>query len=152
MRVRSGRRPRRAWRSSRTYWASLWSRSMHPGHDFRRPASSDELDALWDRVRTEPRSTEVVWLANGDRLAGGFLGLDDKRSRSRSVASPSRSIARAVRCPRFRPGAGQLSSAQSGFLELTLKDGSRLGVTEARLDDGTRSGHDAIRGHDQVFR
>ena len=34
---------------------------------------------LADRVRREPRTSEVLWLANGDRLTGGFLGLDETR-------------------------------------------------------------------------
>ncbi|HWT83296.1 MAG TPA: hypothetical protein VN648_31375, partial [Candidatus Methylomirabilis sp.] len=42
------------------------------------PTESDAFDQLWNRVAGETRSTEVVWMANGDRLTGGFLGLDDR--------------------------------------------------------------------------
>jgi hypothetical protein len=42
------------------------------------PTDSDALDGLVQRVRSERRSSEILWLANGDRLTGGFLGLTDK--------------------------------------------------------------------------
>ncbi len=42
------------------------------------PTESDAFDQLWNQVAGETRSTEVVWMANGDRLTGGFLGLDDR--------------------------------------------------------------------------
>ena len=42
------------------------------------PALPDDLDGLWDRVRLEARKEEVVWLSNGDRIAGGFLGWDER--------------------------------------------------------------------------
>ena len=34
------------------------------------PTESDGFDQLWNRVAGEPRSTEVVWMANGDRHDG----------------------------------------------------------------------------------
>src|SRR5262245_48070693 len=43
------------------------------------PSQAGAYDARWDQVVTEPRSTEVVWLANGDRLAGSFLEMDDRK-------------------------------------------------------------------------
>ena len=53
---------------------------MPPGPDpRRRRARPTTFDARWDQVLVEPRSTEVVWLTNGDRLAGGFLGMDDRK-------------------------------------------------------------------------
>ena len=53
-----------------------------------------ELDTLWERVRTEPRSTEVVWLANGDRLAGGFSAWIDSKIKIQVAGKPRSSIAR----------------------------------------------------------
>ena len=43
------------------------------------PSQGDELDSLWERVRIEPRKSEVVWLSNGDRISGGFLAWDDRK-------------------------------------------------------------------------
>src|SRR5262249_24690094 len=37
---------------------------------------SGSFDARWDQILVEPRTAEVVWLLNGDRLAGSFAGLD----------------------------------------------------------------------------
>ena len=84
-----------------------------PGIDLRRPElRPTELDPLWEQVRAEPRTTEVVWLANGDRLAGGFLGLDESKIKIQVAVSPSKSIAGGRR-PRFRPEADQLSHGPS---------------------------------------
>ena len=56
------------------------------------PTQTSDFDALWDRVTAEPRSTEVVWLMNGDRLArAAFSVWTITRSRSRSTASRSKS-------------------------------------------------------------
>ena len=48
---------------------------------------------------TSPATSEVLWLANGDRLAGGLLGLDDKK-----VA--------------FQPAAGKVELDRSGVVAL----------------------------------
>ena len=42
------------------------------------PNEGEDFDPLWEQVRGEPRSTDVIWMANGDRLTGAFLGLDDR--------------------------------------------------------------------------
>ena len=100
------------------------------------PADSDELDALSDRIRSEPRSSEVVWLMNGDRLTGGFLGLDDKIIKIQVDGKPvdvDRAGALAVG---FAAAIAGYPRPKQGFLELTLKDGTRLGVGEAKLDEG----------------
>ncbi len=95
------------------------------------------LDALWDQVRAEPRTSEVAWLANGDRLAGGFLGLDESKIKIQ-VAGKAASVDRTeVLSLGFDPKLVNYPRPKSDFLELTLKDGSRLGVTEPRIDDGS---------------
>jgi len=96
-----------------------------------------ELDRWWDRVCAEPRSTEVVWLANGDRLSGGFLGMDDSKIKIQSNGKPVEVDRAGVVALGFDPGLVRYPRPKSEFLELTLKDGSRLGVTEPRLDDDT---------------
>jgi hypothetical protein len=100
------------------------------------PTDSDELDALSDRVRSEPRSSEVVWLMNGDRLTGGFLGLDDKIIKIQVDGKPvdvDRTGALAVG---FAAAMAGYPRPKQGFLELTLKDGTRVGVGDAKLDEG----------------
>ena len=92
-------------------------------------------DTLQERVRTESRSTEVVWLANGDRLTGGFLGLDEGKVKIQVAGKPTFVDRSGVVALGFDPKLVSYPRPPSDFLELTLRDGSRLGVTEARLDD-----------------
>jgi hypothetical protein len=101
------------------------------------PVLSDEVYSLWDRVRLEPRKEEVAWLYNGDRLSGGFLGWDDRVLKLLSGGKP-REIARAgIAAVGFAPGLVDYPRPKSGFLELTLRDGSRFGVSDASIDEGT---------------
>ena len=97
--------------------------------------SDSELDPIMDRVRREPRTSEVLWLANGDRLAGGFLGMDENKITMQLGGKPAPVERAGVVALGFDPALVVYPLPNSDFLELTLKDGSRLGVTEARLDD-----------------
>ena len=55
-------------------WSSATRRTPSP-----RPADRPRRARRpGQRVRAEPRTSEVVWLNNGDKLTGGFLGLTDK--------------------------------------------------------------------------
>jgi hypothetical protein len=98
---------------------------------------SAELDSLWDRIRIEPRTSEVVWLANGDRLAGGFLGLDENKIKIQSNGKAVEIARAGVVAVAFDPRVVNYPRPKSTFLDLTLKDGSRIGVTEACLEDRT---------------
>jgi hypothetical protein len=101
------------------------------------PPQTGDFEALWDRVRSEPRSTEVVWLMNGDRLAGGFLSLDDHQIKIQVDGKPFEVERSGVVAMGFDPGLVNYPRPKSDFMELTLLDGTRLGVTEARIDDGS---------------
>jgi hypothetical protein len=101
------------------------------------PTQTGEFQALWDRVRSEARSTEVVWLMNGDRLAGGFLGLDDRQIKIQIDGKPFEVERSGVVALGFDPGLVNYPRPKSDFVEFTLVDGTRLGVTEARIDDGS---------------
>jgi hypothetical protein len=104
---------------------------------FAGPSRATELDPLWEQVRALPRTSEVVWLTNGDRLAGGFLSLDDSKIKIQVRGKPVEVDRPGVVALGFDPRLISYAKPKSDFLELTLKDGSRLGVTEARIDDGT---------------
>jgi hypothetical protein len=104
----------------------------------RPPADPSAVDALVARVRAEPRDSELVWLANGDKLLGQFAGLDEKKLIFQSTTGK-------LELPRTDSGVVALGFAQGQvsyrrptgpFLELTLTDGSRLGVTKARVERG----------------
>jgi hypothetical protein len=100
------------------------------------PAESVESDALLERVRTEPRTTEVLWLANGDRLAGGFLGLDEKRVKFQAPTGPTAIERAGVVALGFDPALVNYPRPEGDYLELTMADGSRLGVAGARVEQG----------------
>jgi hypothetical protein len=100
------------------------------------PAESAAADALVERVRSEPRTTEVLWLANGDRLAGGFLGLDEKRVKFQAPTAPAAIERAGVLALGFDPAVVVYSRPEGAFLELTMADGSRLGVADARVEQG----------------
>ena len=99
------------------------------------PSVRDDLDVLWDKVRLEPRRDEIVWLTNGDRVSGNFLGYDrvlkllyDGKPRE---IDQSRIVAVG-----FDPALVQYPLPASAYLELTLLDGSRFGASDARIHDG----------------
>ncbi len=101
------------------------------------PAQADDLDVLWERVRMEPRKAEVVWLANGDRISGGFLGWDDRKIKMQVDGKPVEIERTGIVAVGFDPTLASYPRPRSGFLELTLKDGTRIGVSGARIDDGS---------------
>ena len=88
----------------------------------------------------EPRTTEVVWLANGDRLAGEFLGLDERKIKIQVEGKPVEVDRSEVRAVGFNPGLVEYPRPKSSFLELTLKDGTRLGLADAKLEDASIAG------------
>jgi hypothetical protein len=100
------------------------------------PTDADAFDELWDRVRTEPRTTEVVWLANGDRLTGGFLGLDERAVKLQVEGKEVELDRTGVVAVGFDPAVLNYPRPGGGFLELGFTDGSRLAVTGAEVARG----------------
>jgi hypothetical protein len=98
---------------------------------------TDELDELSDLVRLEPRKSEVVWLANGDRLSGGFLGLEDRKLKIQIDGKPVEIDWPAITAIGFDPTLVNYPRPGSDFMEITLADGTRLGVEQARIDEGS---------------
>ncbi len=100
------------------------------------PTEADEADTLLSRVRSSPRQTELLWLANGDLLAGGFLGLDEKKIKFQPESGPIELERSGVVALGFDPALVVYPRPQGTFLELALADGSRLGVTAPRVEQG----------------
>jgi hypothetical protein len=100
------------------------------------PADADAADALVRKVRDEPRTSEVLWLANGDRLAGGFLGLSEKAVEFQPAGEPVKLNRAGVVAVGFDPALATYKTPGVAFLELTFSDGSRLGLAGVRLDQG----------------
>jgi hypothetical protein len=100
------------------------------------PAEPEALEDLLRKVREEKRSSEVLWLVNGDRLTGGFLGLSP-RTISFQPAAEAVEVERAqVVALGFDPSLISYPRPKGEYLELTLADGSRLGVKDARVEKG----------------
>jgi hypothetical protein len=103
---------------------------------FSSPTDTEEIVSLLARVRSEPRSSEVLWLGNGDRIAGGFLGLDDKKVKFQVNGAPVELDRSGVVALGFDPSLVVYPKPRGDYLELTMSDGSRLGVTQPRLEQG----------------
>lgn len=103
---------------------------------FSLPQDVEAADALVQRVRNEARNTEVLWLANNDRLGVGFLGMSDKEIRYRAAQKDAAIERGRVVALGFDPALAAYPRPDGGFLELTLADGSRLGVSAPRLERG----------------
>ncbi len=100
------------------------------------PTEADAFDQFWNRVAGESRSTEVVWMANGDRLTGGFLGLDDRAVKLQIDGKPVEIDRTGVVAVGFDSTVVSYPRHDSSYLDLTLTDGSRFGVTDARVEKG----------------
>ena len=100
------------------------------------PADPAMAEALLARVRSEPRQTEVAWLANGDKLPGLFAGLDEKKLLFQPETGKVELARSGVVAVGFAQGQVVYRRPPGAFFELTLLDGSRLGVSEARVERG----------------
>lgn len=100
------------------------------------PSDLQAQEGLLVRARDEARDSEVLWLANGDRVAGGFLGLTAQKVAFRRDAGDVQFDRSGVVAVGFDPAVLAYPEPKGPFLELTFLDGSRLGVTDCRLERG----------------
>ena len=99
-------------------------------------SESDADDALIPLVRAEPRDSELVWLKNGDKLPGLFAGLDDKKLSFQPATGKLELPRDGVVALGFAQAQVAYRRPEGPFFELTLVDGSRLGVTGVHLERG----------------
>lgn len=107
---------------------------------FAPPEEADAYEELLGRVREQPRKSEVLWLANGDRMTGSFLGLSAQQISFQPAGGAlevERSQAVAIG---FDPAVVEYPRPKEDFVELTLTDGSRLGAKDVRIEKGQVSG------------
>ncbi len=100
------------------------------------PTRPEQVDEWVARVRDEPRASEVAWLTNGDRVTGGFLGLGPQKLTLQAEAGKVELDRSGIVALGFDPNLANDPRPPGLSLELTLSDGSRLGVTEARVERG----------------
>ncbi len=100
------------------------------------PDETDALESLLRKLRSEPRPAEVLWLANGDRLAGSFLALGSESVTFQPETGQVEIPRSSVLALGFAPELVQYPRPKGIYLELTFTDGSRLGVTDCRVEQG----------------
>jgi hypothetical protein len=100
------------------------------------PGEADAAEELIGRARREPRKAEVLWLANGDRMDGGFLGIGPQTIQFQPEAGKLEVNRSGVLAVGFDPKLVAYPMPKGDWLELTLDDGTRLGVSEARVEQG----------------
>jgi hypothetical protein len=103
------------------------------------PTESEGFDQLWDRISSESRKSDMIWLTNGDLQSGGFLGLDDRIAKFQIEGNPVEIDRTGVVGIAFAQAALNYPRPKSDFLELTLSDGSRLGAVDAKVEKGQLS-------------
>ncbi len=111
------------------------------------PGPGAGLDALRDRIDVEPRKAEVVWLSNGDRIEGSFLGMDDRNIKLEVDRKPmeiDRGTAVAVG---FDRKLLRYPRPKGAFLEATLGDGTRLGLSAITFVEGNIEATTRFGGH-----
>lgn len=107
---------------------------------FSPPRTAEALDHLQQWIRIEPRTSEVVRLANGDRVAGSFTGLDERVVKFQGPNDKPLEFDRAgVEAIGMDPALVSYPKPEEAFLEATFTDGSRLGLVGASLEKGKLS-------------
>jgi hypothetical protein len=100
----------------------------------------ENFESLRNQVLFESRSSEVVWLTNGDRLEGSFLGMDDRAIKLQIAEKPVEIERSGAVAMGLDPALIRYPRPQGAFLEATLCDGTRIGLASARLVEGNVEG------------
>lgn len=100
------------------------------------PAVSEERLNLLIRVQQDARENDLFWLTNNDRRSGTFFEINSRRvsfQLGEKMVEIPRSDLRAIG---FDPALANYPKPKGTYLELTLADGSRLGVITPSLEQG----------------
>jgi hypothetical protein len=100
------------------------------------PLEADAAFALESKIREEPRSSEVLWLANGDRLVGGLLALGEKTIAFQPTGGKVVLERSGIVALGFDPRLVVYPKPEGPYLDMTFIDGSRVGVTALQLEGG----------------
>src|SRR5207302_626116 len=84
----------------------------------------------------EPRNAEVLWLTNGDRVLGSFLGIGPEKVEFQPAAGRIEVARSGIIALGFDPSVVTYPKPAGRYLELTFTDGSRLGVADTRIAQG----------------
>ena len=100
------------------------------------PYRASDAIRIIERIRSEPRKSEVAWLANGDRVAGSFLGMDERSIRFQVEQKPVELDRGGVVAVGFDPKLLDYPRPKGAFLEASLADGTRIGLARIRMAEG----------------
>ena len=100
------------------------------------PSDVDALNTLETKVRTEPRTAERIWLANGDKLDGLFAGLTEKQVAFQPPGGKIDVARSGVVAIGFDPSQVAAETPKGPYYEWLLIDGSRLGLDQSRIERG----------------
>jgi hypothetical protein len=95
-----------------------------------------EFERLLERIQAEARTSEVLWLNNGDRIDGSFVGMDERAIKLQVDQKPLEIDRSGVVAIGFDPKLLNYPRPGSAFLEATLTDGTRLGLASIKLEEG----------------
>lgn len=101
--------------------------------------SSAPRDTFATRFRDAGRKGDMLWLTNGDTRAGTFVGIDAEQVKFDAGAGETTTRRDSIDGVGFDPALVKYPPPKAPFLELGFVDGSRLGVTECRLERGQLS-------------
>jgi hypothetical protein len=104
------------------------------------PADPTAALALAAELRDAPRPAEVLRLANGDRLEGSLLGVEPQTIPFETDAGPQEIPRGNVIAIGFNPELVRYPAPEGTWLEVLFLDGSRLGLSAARLDGDRLAG------------
>lgn len=107
---------------------------------FATPTELDPRLALLGAMRAEPGGKEVLWLVNGDRQEGGFLGLSAEAIEFQGPGGLTTVPRKGARALAFDPKLVEYPRPRGTYVELTLIDGSRFGLAGTRYDQGAFEG------------
>ncbi len=104
------------------------------------PSDPEAMEELIEKVRRDPRDGDVLWLAGeglvGDRRLGSFLGLDARNLAFESGKMRGEFERSGVVAVGLDPALVGYPKQDRPHLELSFVDGSRLGATACRVEQG----------------
>jgi hypothetical protein len=104
------------------------------------PSESIPLYEFLESIRAQSAGQETLWLSNGDRLTGGFLGLNPEAIDFQTQAGPTSVPRKGVRALAFDKALVEYPAPDGPYLELHLTDGSRIAVSAPRYAQGAIEG------------
>lgn len=101
------------------------------------PPTPKSLSELLTNLREGTRNADVLWLGNGDHLTGDLLSIGTEKIQFQPEAKLLELARPGVLAVGFDPATVKYPKPEGPFLELTFTDGSRLGVSEVNVEQGT---------------